>query len=232
MFRNMVKLVILSLLLMAATGVFGQSSYRLNDASKAVDVRLDFGSCPVGPGNGNCGPLIVEFFRKKAAKPFQSVRIPVTSSWDYPPKANVTRRYDEQSIINFGDFNFDGKDDVAICDGTMGGYGMPSYRVYLYNAAQKRFVYSRPFTRMNDGGLGMFETDQKKRMHYVFTKSGCCYHQTQGFDVLNGKPRKIYEFTEDVPGYKPEIVEIITSKFIGGKWRTWIKHAKTSEYYQ
>jgi hypothetical protein len=127
----------------------------------------------------------------------------------FEPKANITRRYDDQSVINFGDFNFDGWQDVAICDGTNGGYGMPSYRVYIYSNSTRRFVYSRPFTRMNDGGLGMFETNRKKKMHFVYTKSGCCWHQTQGFDVYRGRPRQVYEFTEDAAYHgNPSVVEI------------------------
>ena len=136
------------------------------------------------------------------------------------------------STINFGDFNFDGSDDVAICDGSNGGYGMPSYRVYLYSKTKMRFVYSRSFTRMNYGGLGMFETDKKKHRHYVFTKSGCCWHQTQGFDVFRGRPRKIYELTESAMYGDGSEVEVTTSKLIRGSWRTWIKHVRYSEYYQ
>ena len=221
-------LAIIFLLLSIQVGA--QQRFRIEEASKKVDVAFEVGACSMG-NHGRCGPVKVEFFRKKSTRPFQSIRLAHTELWDGEPTANVTRRYDEQSTINFGDFNFDGQEDLAICDGTNGGYGMPSYRIYLFTPAKKRFVYSRTFTRMNDGGLGMFETDQKKRMHLVFTKSGCCWHQTQGFDVFRGKPRKVYEFTEAVLP-NGEVVEITTRKLINGRWRTWIKHAKVSEYYK
>lgn len=208
-----------------------QSRFRLNDASKSFDVELDVGNC-IHEVGGICGPLAVSFLRKRARLRFQTIRLPRTNMWDAVPKANITRRYDDQSIINFGDFNFDGTDDVAVCDGTDGGYGAPSYRVYLYSRSKKRFFFSRAFTRMNYGGLGMFETNKKKKMHYVFTKSGCCWHQTQGFDVLRGRPRKVYEFTEEARYGDSSEVEITTMKLIRGRWRTWIKHVKWSEYYK
>lgn len=228
----MKNFILLTLLLILVSGAGAQDRFRLNDASKMVDVELDVGDCDDGVHQGRCGPLKVRFFRKNGHRSFQTVILPKTNMWDEVPKANVTRRYDDQSTINFADFNFDGIDDVAICDGTDGGYGMPSYRIYLYSKTRKRFVYSRPFTRMNFGGLGMFETDRKKKMHFVYTKSGCCWHQTQGFDVFREKPRKIYEFTEDAAYGDASEVTITTAKLIKGRWRTWVKRIKFSDYYK
>lgn len=203
----------------------------MSDASHLVDVELEIGNCDDGINQGRCGPLTVRFFRKGSQRSFQTVSLPKTDMWDNPPKANITRLYDDQSIINFDDFNFDGVDDVAICDGTNGGYSMPSYRIYLYSKTRNRFEFSRWFTSMNEGGLGMFETDAKKKMHLVFTKSGCCMHWTGGFDVVKNKPRKMYELSEIVLP-DGETVEITTKRLVKGKWRTWVKRAKVSEYYR
>ncbi len=211
--------------------VNAQDRFRLNDASERFDVDLLIENCP-SVGFELCGPMTVRFFLKGNVHPFQSIRVPSTNIWDDVPKANIIRRYDDQSTINFGDFNFDGIDDIAICDGADGGYGMPSYRVYLYTPSKKRFVFSPSFTRMNGGGLGMFETDKKKKMHFVFTKSGCCWHQTQGFDVSRGRPRRVYELTENATYGDVSEVEITAGKLIRGRWRTWVKHVKWSEYYR
>jgi hypothetical protein len=224
------KLLLLMIIAVCTFPIGAQTRVRLNDASKAVDVDVDIGKCREG-NSILCGPLKMRFFRKGAKLAFQTIVLPETSSWDSIPQSNETKRYDDQSIINFRDFDFDGREDVAICDGTDGGYGMPSYRIYIYSPTQKRCVYSRSFTQMNDGGLGMFETDKAKRMHLVYTKSGCCWHQTQGFDVHNGRPRKVYEYTADDTG-DLITVKLTTRKLINGKWRTWTKHAKTSEYFK
>lgn len=215
-----------------AAAVNAQNVFTLKDASKDFDICIDVGTCDSGIHEGLCGPVKIAFFRKNNSKAFQTIRLSKTEMMDPVPKANIILGYDDQSMINFDDFNFDGKEDVAICDGTNGGYGMPSYRVYIYSPSRKRFVYSSAFTKMNEGGLGMFQTEKRKKRHFVFTKSGCCWHQTQGFDVFRGRPRKVFEFTEAILGYQPETVEITTSKLVHGKWRTWVKHAKTSEYYK
>jgi hypothetical protein len=221
------KVVFLAILVLSIP-ICGQNRFSLTDASHRFDVTLDVGPCDPSFAS-NCGPLNVHFYRKGFPHLFQTIRLPTTQMWDVPPTANIINRYDDQSVINFNDFNFDGHEDVAICDGAEGGYGMPSYRVYLYSPATRRFVYSRAFTRMNYGGLGMFETDAKKKMHYAFFKSSCCWHQTQGFDVWRGKPRKVYELTEDGTAIATKdsvYFEITTSKLIRGKWRTWVKHLR------
>ena len=221
------------LVIITVISVHAQNRFRINDASKSVDVDLQVGRCENDEGTGTCGPLTVRFFRKKAKVPFQTIRLKETSMWDPIPKANVTRLYDDQSVINFRDFNFDGADDVAICEGPYGGYGGPSYRVYLYSKTAKRFVFSKAFTDMNDGGLGMFETDKKKKMHLIYSKSGCCWHQTVGYDVFRGRPRKVYEFTEDAMSTGGDDMMTITTKtLVNGRWKTRVKRAKTSEYYK
>lgn len=226
------KTVSLLAILFLATAAAAQKQFRLNNASKTVDVGLEVGTCSIGD-HGRCEPLTVTFFRKNALKPFQTMRLPETSMWAPEPKANVIRRYDDQSVINFSDYNFDGSEDVAICDGTNGGYGMPSYRVYLYNAGTKRFVHSPAFTRLGQGpSLGMFETDKPKKIHFVYSKSGCCWHQTEGYDVHRNRPRKIYELTEDATSAQGEYVRITTKKLINGKWRTWVRSEKVDEYYK
>jgi hypothetical protein len=200
--------------------IFSQSSFRLSNASKNVDVVIEVGSAP---NEFDLPSAKYKFFRKGAKKPFQIVSVKWIDMWDTEPKANSTVRYDDQSVVNFGDFNFDGVEDVALNDGKNGGYGMPSYQVYLYSTRLNRYALSKPFTRINqDGNLGFMEVDRKKKMLYRYTKSGCCWHQTEGFIVENGVPRRVYEYTEDAmdPEKPPRA---ITRKLVHGKWRTWVR---------
>ena len=226
------KLIIVFFFMCAAIPCFAQHQFHLSNPSNTIAVTVDVATCDT-----NChGPAKFSFTRKGSTKPFQVIGLPNTQIWlndKGEAQANVTLRYDEQSAVNFGDFNFNGTEDVAICDGSDGGYGMPSYRVYLYSAASKRYVYSTAFSRLVHGSsLGMFEIDKKKKMLMVSSNSGCCWHQTEGFAVVGGQPKKVYEFTEDATKNGGETVEIKTRRLVNGKWRTSIKHAKTSEYYK
>ncbi|MCB1024069.1 MAG: hypothetical protein KDB79_06760, partial [Acidobacteria bacterium] len=60
--------------------------------------------------------------------------------------------YKEQWDVFLGDYNFDGMMDLALRDGMNGGYGFPSYQVYLYSKADKKFILSDSFTE-----LGQFQ---------------------------------------------------------------------------
>ena len=77
------------------------------------------------------------------------------------PLVNVTMLYDNQSVVNIGDFNFDGMEDVAICDGPNGSYGGPSYQVYLSSRSAGKFVHNAAFSELGQN-LGMFEVDKTK----------------------------------------------------------------------
>lgn len=222
---------IVFLVLLFSISVVAQQRFKLDKASKNVDVAIEVKKCD----NGFCeGAAKFSFFRKKASKPFQIINLEDTIfpiGDDGNAVANVILLYDEQSAVNFGDFNFDGVEDFAICDGKDSGYGGPSYRVYLYSKQQGKFVLSPLFTALAHGvNLGMFETDRKKRMHYRFSKSGCCWHQTEGFTVINNRPKKIYELTEDAM-LGDGNVYITTRKRIRGIWRTWNKRVKQEVYY-
>lgn len=219
----------LFLLLVAPVMVAAQQTFRMKDASAKVDVEINIGKC----GGEDClPPAKFVFYRKGTSRPFQIIAVAETDMWDAEPKANVTRRYDEQSLINFADFNFDGEEDVAVCDGKNGGYGGPSYQVYLYSPVQRRYVRNAAFTRLNqDGNLGFFEIDKKRQMLNRYTKSGCCWHQTEGYSVRNGRPVKTYEFTEDAMSV-PDVVIVTTRRLVNGRWRTSTKRAKTAEYYK
>lgn len=103
--------------------------------------------------------------------------------------------YGEQSLIMYEDFNFDGKKDFAICDGQNSCYHGPSFKIYL--ATDKRFVYSKEFTRLSQEYCGMFTTDAKSKRIYTMTKSGCCWHEFSEFIVVNNKPKAIKIITDD-----------------------------------
>jgi hypothetical protein len=138
------------------------------------------------------------------------------------PNVNQTLLYDKQSAVNVGDYNFDGMEDVAISNGANGSYGMPSYSIYLSSRAAKKFVYSRPFSALGER-LGMFETDAEKKVLRTFDKSGCCWHITEEYSVVNNAPRKVFEEVEDATIEDETKVKVTTKTLVKGKWQTKVK---------
>lgn len=222
--RNVVAVICL-----LCTTAFAQEKFEIKNASKHYDAKIEVEKCD----DGFCeGRATYSLFRKGEAKPFQVFRLPDTSIWlnqSGQAQANVTLLYDEQSALNFGDFNFDGFDDLALCDGKNGGYGGPSYQVYLFSPSSKRFVRSPSLSDLGQGAyLGMFEVDRKKKVLRTFSKSGCCWHQTEEFRVVNNRPRKVLEVTEDAAQGNGKVA-ITTRTLVGGRWKKSVRYEKMQD---
>jgi len=107
--------------------------------------------------------------------------------------------YGEQSAIIYKDFNFDGKNDLAIMDGQNSCYHGPSYKIYL--STPTGFKLSPDFTRLAQEYCGMFELNPKEKRISTMTKSGCCWHQFSEFVVENNKPKAVRIVEDDQTGF-------------------------------
>ncbi len=222
----MVKSLIL--ILIFCSFVFSQQKFEIKNASKNYDVKIDVEKCE----NGFCeGKAKFSLFRKNADKPFQIINLNDTELWldkSGQAQANVTLRYDEQSAVNFDDFNFDGFEDIAVCDGRNGSYGMPSYQVYLFSPKTGKFIHNLQFSKLGQH-LGMFEIDRKHKTLLTFDKSTCCEHYLVEYKIVNGRPKKIKEINEYYNLKNNGYTVTETRKLINGKWRTWIKREKIKD---
>jgi hypothetical protein len=217
------KRVILLILLLSASA-YAQEVFQIKNASKLYDVQLKVENCQE---NSCDGAATFTVFKKGQSKPFQSFSTPTMFSKEETKRVNTKLRYDYQSVVFFEDYNFDGKEDLAIRDGNNGGYGGPSYQIYLFSPKTGKFVRSPAFTELNQGAyLGAVEVDKKKKVLRGFSKSGCCWHQTEEFSVVNDRPKKIYEYTEDASIADEKRVKLTTKRLVGGRWRTTVKYAK------
>jgi len=81
--------------------------------------------------------------------------------------------YKEQSMIIFGDFNFDSNPDLAIYSGDFSCYSGPAYDVYLYK--NNTFEYNQDFTDLAVNNCGFFDVNSSKKQLSTFSKSGCSF---------------------------------------------------------
>ncbi len=215
----------LSLMLLVCSSVFGQKTFELKDASKYFDIKVSVAECK----DGFCeGKASFSFYKKGGTNPYQVINLDDTQiqlDESGNAQANVTMLYDNQSAVNVGDFNFDGMEDVAVCDGANGSYGGPSYQVYLSSKSAGKFVYSKAFSDLGSH-LGMFEVDTKKKVLRIFDKSGCCWHVTEEYSVVNNRPVKTFVEEEDATIPDETKVKITTKTLVKGKWLTKIKYVK------
>lgn len=216
------------MLLLSGTAL-SQEKFNITDASKLYDVKLEVAKCD----DGVCeGKATFTLYKKNSTKPFQVFRLPDTSFMlrdDGSAPVNETLLYDMQSALTFGDFNFDGIDDISLCDGRNSGYGGPSYQVYLFSPRTKKFVRNAGLTRLGQEYLGMFEVNKKRKIISTFSKSGCCWHIAEEYKIVNDRPVKIFEEIEDATLPAGDKVKITTRRLVKGRWKTTVKYVKHSE---
>lgn len=219
---------IFSVVLLFSTSAFSQTMFDLKNASKYFDIRVKVEKCDDGYCNGKAS---FSFFKKNGSKPYQVIELDDTQiqlSQTGQPMTNISLLYDDQSVVNVGDFNFDGMEDLAICNGPNGSYGGPAYNVYLSSRSAGKFVYSKEFSELGEH-LGMFSVDKKRKRLSTLDKSGCCYHIAEEFIVVNNKPFKVRSVEEDATASDDRMTKITTKTWKNGKWKTVVTHGKREE---
>lgn len=220
--KNLLTPVLLFLL---STAINAQQTFELKNASKYFDIRISVAKCDGGFCDGKAA---FSFYKKGAKSAYQTINLDDTQiqlDENGNAQANVSLLYDFQSIVNVADFNFDGMEDIAICDGANGSYGGPSYQVYLSSKSAGKFVYSESFSQLGTH-LGMFAIDKKRKVLRTLDKSGCCWHITEEFSVVKNRPKKVFVEEEDATIADATKVKITTKKLVKGKWRTKVRYVK------
>ena len=216
----------LFVILFAATSVAAQHTFQLKNASKFFDITVTVAKCDDRFCSGNAR---FSFFRKGEAVPYQIIHLPDTLIQledTGKPLVNYSLLYDEQSVVNVDDFNFDGMEDVALCSGSNGSYGMPSYNIYLSSRRAGKFVYNAALSKLGSH-LGMFTVDKKNKSLETFDKDGCCWHVAERYKVVNNRPVKIFEEVEDATADPSgDKVKITTKKLVSGRWKTSVRYEK------
>ena len=229
----MKKIILLTVtFLFASTTLFAQKNFLLKDASKNFDVKIKIAACEEDICEGEA---IFYLLKKNQKKPFQTIEMAnsyLELGENQKPTANLIELYGmNNSGIIFNDYNFDGIEDIAIRNGNDGAYNGPSYDVFLFSKTKNRFVENAALTELASNNLGMFTVDKKTKTLETFTKSGCCWHQTTRYKVVNNRPKKVYVFTEDALG-DGENMRLITETLLpNGKWKKTTKTVKIDEYY-
>lgn len=219
--------------LFGAADLFAQQTFLLKDASKTFDVRIKIAGCD----NDICeGKASLYLFKKNQAKLFQTIEMPnayLELGKDRKPTANLIELYGENnSGVIFDDFNFDGAEDLGIRNGNEGAYGGPSYDVLLFSGATGKFVKNRELTKLGSENLGLFTIDKTRKTIETFNKSGCCYHETTRYRVMNNRPKKVFVFIEDATVGDGAKVKLTTKTLVKGKWKRTTKYELIKDYYK
>lgn len=144
------------------------------------------------------GPALLRVTRRDDAafaQEFPLDQICVVRDADGGALVNGTALYDDQGMLQIGDFDFDGSPDFAVQDGNDSCYRGPSYSVFLFDRKSGSFSPSADFTALAREWCGFFVVDAQKRELRTSTKSGCCWHLFVRWKVVKGVPEQVYRLT-------------------------------------
>lgn len=208
--------------------VFAQKNFEIKDASRYFDIKISVDDCDESSCQGKAS---FSFFKKGETTPYQVIEHEETYvdlEWEGNPVSEKLL-YTKQAAIHIGDFNFDGMDDVAICNGRYGNYGARSYDVYLSSKSAGKFVHNESLSSLGQGYMGLFKVNKKKKTLSVYGKSGCCWHVEEEYKVIKNNPVKVYAVEEEVTAVDEKKIKITTRTLINGKWRTKVRYEKQEQ---
>ncbi len=224
--------LLITLLLCSAVNLFASETFLLKNASKNYDVKITIAKCE----DDICtGKATVYLHKKNQTQAFQTIQMPemyLELGKDKKPSANLIELYGENnSGVVFDDFNFDGAEDLALRNGNHGAYDGPSYDILLFSKAADKFARNAALSKLASESLGLFMVNKQQKTIETFNKSGCCWHQTVRYSVVNNRPVKTYVFTEDAASGGDK-VKLTTEILVKGRWKKTIKTALVKDYYK
>lgn len=118
-----------------------------------------------------------------------------------------------RSIV-LSDVNADGVEDLALWTGTLGANGAASYDVFL--AEPEAFRESPALSRLTEGANGLFTVESGALVRT--SKSGCCIHTTERFELQDGQPLLVESVTEDSTENR-ETPKVTVQRRVDGRMR-------------
>lgn len=183
--------------LFASAGVSAEPlTYHLNDPAQKYAIEVLFPQPPAKSYEG--APAQITLRDKTSGKVLQRIDSPEAFAVFKPDgqelEINHAPTYGDQSLLFFEDFNFDGRQDLAVRNGSEGGYGGPSYDIYLSDPKSPLLVFNPSFSSLTrDEQLGMFAVDPVAKRLHTSSKSGCCWHQYATWQIENNEPVMVAE---------------------------------------
>lgn len=222
----MSRFLVFATFLLFTSPALAQEPVSIPTKSKNFHIKATLETPPNWEGRRDDDPGFpgqVTIYRKGQKESFQKIAFPMLATNGLSPENSTKMKAGElvahflaDSFV-FEDFNFDGREDLAICTGRDGGYDGPSYDIFIFDSKQGKFIKNDPLTELTiNGYLGLFRVEKKAKRLKAQSKAGCCIHQTDYFKMRGNRPDLVMSIIEQ---YESDTkLTITTRKKVGGRW--------------
>ncbi|WP_412465844.1 XAC2610-related protein [Pedobacter sp. KLB.chiD] len=205
-----------------------QFKFLANNSSAQYKAKIFVDKCEENACSGKATVIIYDQLTDREIDTFHSENLVFSLNETQNAKLGWLELGKYQTPLIFGDFNFDGLEDIAISNGNNGAYSSPSYDIYL-SSKEHNFLKSGELTKLASENLGMFDIDKKTKQIATHQKDGCCFDKTINykFDAKN-VPYEDSSVIED--SSIADIVTVITQKNVDGKVKRTVQKFKLKDY--
>jgi len=225
----MKSLIIFCSILLITNTSKAQFKFLANNSSNQYKAKIFVDKCEGNACSGKATIIIYDKISDREVNTFHSEDLDFGLTETQNAKLGWLELGKYQAPLIFGDFNFDGFEDLAIRNGNNGAYASPSYEVYL-SSKENKFLLSKELTKLASENLGMFDIDKKTKQIAIHQKDGCCFDKTINykFDAKN-VPYEDSSVIED--SSIADNVTVITQKLVDGKIKRTVQKFKMKDYY-
>eukprot|EP01012_Entosiphon_sulcatum_P010178 TRINITY_DN15890_c0_g1_i1.p1 TRINITY_DN15890_c0_g1~~TRINITY_DN15890_c0_g1_i1.p1 ORF type:complete len:228 (+),score=34.89 TRINITY_DN15890_c0_g1_i1:165-848(+) len=225
----MKNLIIFCSILLITNAAKAQFKFLANNSSDQYKAKIIVDKCENGTCDGKATIILYDKVTDREIDTFHSDDLEFGLTETQNAKLGWLELGKYQTPLIFGDFNFDGIEDIAVRNGNKGAYSSPSYNVYLA-APENKFTLNNELTKLASENLGMFDVDKKAKQLSIHQKDGCCFDKTINYKY--GNKNALYEDSSVIEDSSiADYVTVITQKLVDGKMKRTVQKFKMKEYY-
>lgn len=205
-----------------------QFKFTANNSSNNFKAKIFVENCTTGHCNGKATIILYDKITDQEMQTFTSNDLDFGLTEMQNAQLGWLDLGKYQTPLIFGDFNFDGIEDLAIRNGNNGAYASPSYDVYL--SVNNKFVLNAPLTKLASENLGLFDVDKKNKQLSIHIKNGCCFDKAINYKY--DAKQVLYEDSSVIEDSSiADYVTVITQKLVDGKMKKTVQKFKFKDYY-
>jgi len=223
------KYLLIFIFLISGYSSPAQFKFLANNSSNQYKAKIFVADCNDGSCGGKATIILYDQITEKEIQTFHSADLDFGLTEKQNAKIGWLELGKYQSPLIFGDFNFDGAEDIAIRNGSNGSYASPSYDIYLSKGGN--FFLNKELTKLASENLGMFEVNKNLKQITINQKDGCCYYKS--INYATGAKNGLTEVSSVIEDSSiGDDVTVITQKLLNGKVKRTIQKFKKKDYYE